>query len=101
MKMVHHPCGAATVWPCTAGFVAVYLLFHSATVQLCATFDSTLNIIKLCIIVHHKIQFFCFASAQKMKNTYKYTHIYICIHSINKCLVKEQILLDTHTYGIS
>lgn len=65
MKMVHHPCGAATVWPCTAGFVAVYLLFHSATVQLCATFDSTLNIIKLCIIVHHKIQFFCFASAQK------------------------------------
>lgn len=29
------------------------------------------------------------------------TYIYICIHSINKCLVKEQILSDTHTYGIS
>lgn len=61
-----------------------------------AKFDSTLNIIKLCIIVHHKIQFFCFASAQKNEK-----YIYIYIHSINKCLVKEQVLSDTHTYGIS
>lgn len=72
MKMVHHPCGAATVWPCTAGFVAVYLLFHSATVQLSLTAHLiSLNYASSCII---KSSFFVLLLHKKMKNTYIYIY---------------------------
>lgn len=74
-------------------FIYCSILLQSYFVARLTAYLIALNYASSCII---KSGFFCFASAQK-----KSVYIYICIHSINKCLVKEQILSDTHTYGIS